>query len=106
MHVFTYSERPGTNAAKLDGKVDNREKRERSRILHELSDKKKRKFYESNIGSKRNVLFESDNSGGFMHGFTGNYLKVKTRYDGKLVNQIIEVELDVLDDKGVFHYKP
>ena len=40
-----------------------------------------------------------------MHGFTGNYLKVKTRYDATLVNQIIEVKLDILDDKGVFHYK-
>jgi threonylcarbamoyladenosine tRNA methylthiotransferase MtaB len=106
MHVFTYSERPGTNAAKLEGKVSSQEKRERSRILHELSDRKKKKFYQSNIGSKRKVLFESDNSGGFMHGFTGNYLKVKTKYDASLINQIVEVELDVLTDDLVFHYKP
>ena len=106
MHVFTYSERPGTMAAKLDGRVSSQDKRERSRILHELSDKKKRKFYGSNIGSVRKVLFESDNSGGYMHGFTGNYLKVKTRYDESMVNKIVEVKLDSLDDDGVFLFKP
>ncbi|MCK4570295.1 MAG: tRNA (N(6)-L-threonylcarbamoyladenosine(37)-C(2))-methylthiotransferase MtaB, partial [Bacteroidales bacterium] len=70
LHVFTYSERPGTKAASLEGKLSNNEKHERSRILHELSDIKKAAFYKQNIGSSRQVLFESDNSNGYMHGFT------------------------------------
>ncbi|MCK5339275.1 MAG: tRNA (N(6)-L-threonylcarbamoyladenosine(37)-C(2))-methylthiotransferase MtaB [Bacteroidales bacterium] len=104
MHVFTYSERPGTMAANMPGKLSNKEKRERSRTLHELSDKKKAAFYRQHIGSIRPVLFESDNSNGYMHGFTGNYLKVKTSFRADLVNKIISVPLNKLDDDGVFHY--
>jgi len=106
MHVFTYSERPGTTAASLEGKVINTEKRERSRKLHELSDQKKKAFYTQHIGSTRPVLFESDNSGGYMHGFSGNYLKVKTKFRQDLVNQIISVKLDRLEADGTFLYSP
>ncbi|NQT76148.1 MAG: tRNA (N(6)-L-threonylcarbamoyladenosine(37)-C(2))-methylthiotransferase MtaB [Bacteroidetes bacterium] len=102
MHVFTYSERPGTKAAGLNGKITNAVKRERSRRLHELSDTKKTAFYKQNIGTKALVLFESDNSDGFMHGFTGNYIKVKTPYKKELVNEIIEVRLERRDGEGVF----
>ena len=102
MHVFTYSERPGTKAAGLNGKITNAVKRERSRMLHDLSDTKKAAFYRKNIGTKAFVLFESDNSGGFMHGFTGNYLKVKTAYKKELVNEIMEVWLERQDEEGVF----
>ncbi|MBE9484776.1 MAG: tRNA (N(6)-L-threonylcarbamoyladenosine(37)-C(2))-methylthiotransferase MtaB [Bacteroidetes bacterium] len=104
MHVFTYSERPGTMAENMPGKLNNTEKRERSRILHELSDKKKKAFYKQHIGSSRPVLFESDNSNGYMHGFTGNYLKVKTKYRKDLVNRIVSVKLDELDEEGIFLY--
>ena len=104
LHVFTYSERPGTKAASLEGKLSNNEKHERSRILHKRSDIKKAAFYKQNIGSTRQVLFESDNSNGYMHGFTGNYLKVKTKYREDLVNEIISVPLDRLDEDGVFLY--
>ena len=67
----------------------------------------KRRKHSTNkhIGSTRNVLFESDNAGGFMHGFTGNYLKVKSRYNESFVNQIVEVKLDTLDKDGVFLHK-
>jgi len=106
MHVFTYSERPGTKAADLEGIITNRMKRERSRRLHELSDKKKKAFYMQNMGSTRNVLFESDNSEGYMHGFTGNYLRVKTKFNKALINQIVAVKLDVLDKDGCFSYNP
>ncbi|MCK5079850.1 MAG: tRNA (N(6)-L-threonylcarbamoyladenosine(37)-C(2))-methylthiotransferase MtaB, partial [Bacteroidales bacterium] len=106
MHVFTYSERPGTMAANMPGKLINKEKRERSRTLHELSDKKKAAFYRQHIGSTRPVLFESDNSNGYMHGFTGNYLKVKTPFRADLVNEIISVPLDKLDEDGIFLYSP
>lgn len=104
MHVFTYSERPGTKAADMTGKVNNKVKRERSRLLHELSDQKKKTFYEQNIGSTRPVLFESDNSNGYMHGFSGNYLKVKTAYREDFVNEIISVKMDILDSDGSFLY--
>lgn len=102
MHVFSYSERPGTKAAGLNGKITNAVKKERSRRLHELSNTKKAAFYEQNIGTKAFVLFESDHSDGFMHGFTGNYLKVKTIYKKELVNKIIEVRLERQDEEGVF----
>ncbi|MCD4724507.1 MAG: tRNA (N(6)-L-threonylcarbamoyladenosine(37)-C(2))-methylthiotransferase MtaB [Bacteroidales bacterium] len=102
MHVFTYSERPGTKATGLNGKITNAVKKERSRRLHELSDTKKAAFYKQNIGTTAFVLFESDNSGGFMHGFTGNYLKVKTPYKKELVNEIIPVQLERQDEEGVF----
>jgi len=106
MHVFTYSERPGTKAASLSGKVINREKRERSRILHKLSEQKKTAFYREHIGSTRLVLFESDNLGGYMHGFTGNYLKVKTLFREKFINKIVSVQLDEPGDDGNFLYTP
>ncbi len=106
MHVFTYSERPGTKAVQLDGKVCSSDKRERSRILHELSDRKKKAFYEGQSGSRRKVLFESDNNQGYMHGFTENYIKVKTKYDPLLVNRIIELKLKQLDDDGCYLYHP
>jgi len=106
MHVFTYSERPGTKAAKLEGKIKNNIKRERSRKLHELSDKKKRKFYKENIGRTVSVLFESDNSGGYMHGFSGNYLKVRTKFDERFINQIISMTLDQIEADGNFSYEP
>lgn len=105
MHVFTYSERPGTKAAKLEGKVTNNEKRERSRRLHELSDKKKSAFYQQNIGSQGSVLFESDNSGGYMHGFTENYLKVKTKFRKELMNEIVTVQLNKLDSDRAFLFE-
>ncbi len=106
LHVFTYSERPGTKAATLEGKLTNKEKRERSRKLHELSDQKKKAFYQEHIGSTRPVLFESDNSDGYMHGFTGNYLKVKTKFREEFINKIVSVQLDKLDDDGNFLYTP
>ena len=106
LHVFTYSERPGTKAASLEGKVPNKIKRERSRILHELSDQKKAIFYKENIGRKVPVLFEADNTGGFMHGFSGNYLKVKTAFRKDMINTIVDVELVHLAEDGTFLYTP
>lgn len=106
MHVFTYSERPGTKAASLDGKVTNSIKRERSRKLHELSDKKENTFYANNIGRTVSVLFESDNASGYMHGFSDNYLKVKTSFNKNFINQIVPVKLNNLVEDGLFLYEP
>ena len=93
LHVFTYSERPGTKALQLDGKVDEREKRRRSQLLHELSEQKKNRFYLQQSGKEAEVLWESDNIKGFMHGFTGNYVKVRTPYNTELINRITRVRI-------------
>jgi threonylcarbamoyladenosine tRNA methylthiotransferase MtaB len=93
LHVFTYSERPGTKALQMEGKVDEREKRRRSQLLHELSETKRKHFYTQQIGKSAEVLWESDNIKGFMHGFTGNYVKVCTLYNASLINKITSVRI-------------
>ena len=93
LHVFSYSERPGTKALLMEGKVDEREKRRRSQLFHELSETKKKYFYSQQIGETAEVLWESDNINGFMHGFTGNYVKVRTPYNASLINQITNVRI-------------
>ena len=98
LHVFTYSERPGTKALLMDGKVDEREKRRRSQRLHQISESKKHEFYSRQIGKSAEVLWESDNIKGFMHGFTGNYVKVRTPFDPLLINQITTVRITTLND--------
>lgn len=102
LHVFTYSERENTSAKKMDKVVPIKKRRERSRVLHLLSDRKKRNFYESNKGTKRKVLFENDNHEGYLHGFTENYIKIKTPYQPKLTNKFCEVNLDHLDKDGIY----
>lgn len=102
LHVFTYSERANTSAPKLGERVPMEKRRERSKMLHILSDKKKRQFYEQNIDSVRTVLFEAEEDGGVMYGFTENYIKVKIPYDETLVNQIVQVKLDEIDRDGIF----
>jgi threonylcarbamoyladenosine tRNA methylthiotransferase MtaB len=98
LHVFSYSERPGTKAQLMEGKVDEREKRRRSQLLHELSESKKLQFYSSQIDKHADVLWESDNINGFMHGFTGNYVKARTHYNSLLINQITRVKIIAVND--------
>jgi len=98
LHVFSYSERPGTKALAMEGKVDEREKRRRSKMLHELSESKKKQFYTQQIGKSAEVLWESDNINGFMHGFTGNYVKVHTPYNPDLINHITTVKITTVND--------
>jgi threonylcarbamoyladenosine tRNA methylthiotransferase MtaB len=93
LHVFTYSERANTLANKMEGKVPLNQRAERSKMLHILSDKKRRYFYEQYLGTIRPVLWEIENNGKWMHGFTDNYIKVEKPYDPLYVNQIEEVEL-------------
>ncbi|MDA9881523.1 tRNA (N(6)-L-threonylcarbamoyladenosine(37)-C(2))-methylthiotransferase MtaB [Crocinitomicaceae bacterium] len=101
LHVFTYSERANTTAIKLGDPVPMNVRKERSKQLQILSDKKKRAFYESNIGKIGTVLFENEENGGVMHGFTENYVKVKTNYDAKLANTFQNVQLTEIDRDGV-----
>jgi threonylcarbamoyladenosine tRNA methylthiotransferase MtaB len=93
LHVFTYSEREQTEAATMKGKVTGSTRFDRNKMLHILSDKKRRAFYQSQIGSTAQVLFEDDQKNGFMHGFTKNYVKVKAKYDPVMVNELKNVKL-------------
>lgn len=101
LHVFTYSERANTSAMKLGEAVPMNVRRERSKMLHILSDKKKRAFYESQVGTTRHVLIESDEENGMMFGFTENYVKVKLPFDETLINTFQTVELTEIDRDGV-----
>jgi threonylcarbamoyladenosine tRNA methylthiotransferase MtaB len=101
LHVFTYSERANTGAVKLGERVPMEKRKERSKILHQLSDKKKRHFYDQQLGSKRSVLWEAEEEQGIMFGFTENYIKVKTAYDENLVNSFQEVVLKEVDRDGI-----
>lgn len=101
LHVFTYSERDNTRAAEMSGSVSMKERSERSKMLHILSDKKRRVFYEENIGQETNVLFENDIEDGAMHGFTQNYIRVAAKYDPLLINEIKKVRLTSINDKGL-----
>ena len=101
LHVFTYSERANTEAATMKDIVDKNVRHQRSKMLRILSAKKKRAFYENNIGTIRTVLFENDNKDGFIQGFTENYVKVKVDYDPGLRNQSIKVKLNDFADDGI-----
>ncbi|GAA0887016.1 tRNA (N(6)-L-threonylcarbamoyladenosine(37)-C(2))-methylthiotransferase MtaB [Sphingobacterium siyangense subsp. cladoniae] len=98
LHVFTYSERENTIAAQMDGAVPGAQRSDRSKMLHILSEKKRRAFYESQLGETGDVLFEADEKDGYMHGFSKNYVKVRTLYDPLLVNEVVPVKfMDVTD---------
>jgi len=100
LHVFTYSERANTQAAEMSHVIDKGVRHQRSKMLRILSAKKKRAFYEKNIGSNRTVLFEHENKMGYIQGFTENYVKVKVPYDPGFRNQILKVKLNDIDDDG------
>lgn len=100
LHVFTYSERDNTDAIHLKEVVPVAIRKKRNKMLRILSAKKLRHFYEQHLGEIRTVLFEGDNKEGFMHGFTDNYVKVKTPYNPDLINQLKQVDLKELDADG------
>lgn len=101
LHVFTYSERANTPAAEMKNPVPQSKRAERSRMLHILSEKKRRRFYEENLGKSAHVLFENDIEDGMMHGFTENYVRVAAKYDPVLVNEIVPVCLTNINDRGL-----
>jgi threonylcarbamoyladenosine tRNA methylthiotransferase MtaB len=105
LHVFTYSERDNTEAAKMDGVVPKNIRSKRSKMLRGLSVKKRRAFYESQLKTKRTVLFESENKEGYIHGFTENYIKVKTPWNPNLVNTLHQVELTEIDNDGLVRFE-
>lgn len=102
LHVFTYSERENTLAIEMEGSVPGSHRAERNKMLTILSEKKRRYFYEQQLGKDAVVLFEADSKEGYMHGFTRNYVKVKAKYDPLLVNDLKAIRLvDIADDGDV-----
>ncbi|GAK77722.1 MULTISPECIES: tRNA (N(6)-L-threonylcarbamoyladenosine(37)-C(2))-methylthiotransferase MtaB [Flavobacteriaceae] len=101
LHVFTYSERDNTEAATMEGVVPKKVRAKRSKMLRGLSVKKRRAFYESQLGKTKTVLWEAENKEGFIQGFTENYVKVKTYWNPELVNELQTVTLDVIDEDGL-----
>ncbi|MCQ0111252.1 threonylcarbamoyladenosine tRNA methylthiotransferase MtaB [Zhouia amylolytica] len=104
LHVFTYSERDNTEAASMEGSVDKKVRSKRSKMLRGLSAKKRRAFYESQLGTTRTVLFEGENKEGYIYGFTENYVKVKAPWNPELVNTLHEVKLKKIDDDGMVRF--
>ena len=100
LHVFTYSERPNTPAASMDGAVPVGERRRRNKMLRILSEKKRRAFYEEHIGTNRPVLFESTGEEGVLTGFSDNYIKVNLSRCDSLVNKIRSVQLKTINPKS------
>ena len=93
LHVFTYSERPGTKALEIEYAVPMHIRRQRSERLHQLSEQKTLAFYENHIGDTAKVLWESAKKGEWMHGFTENYIRVSALYDKAKINTIETVVL-------------
>ncbi len=105
LHVFTYSERDNTAAANMSGVVPANVRAKRSKMLRGLSVKKRRVFYESQIGATRTVLLETENKEGYMHGFTENYVKIKMPWNPELANTLQTVHLDYIDEQGTIRAK-
>lgn len=101
LHVFTYSERDNTLAAEMDGAVPKKVREKRSRMLRGLSVKKRRAFYEGQLGEIRTVLFEAENKEGYIHGFTENYVKVRAPWNPELINTLQEVRLTEIAEDGM-----
>ncbi|MEN9961386.1 MAG: tRNA ((6)-L-threonylcarbamoyladenosine(37)-C(2))-methylthiotransferase [Bacteroidota bacterium] len=100
LHVFPYSERPNTYAVDIKPKVDGMQKAERSKMLHILSDKKRRAFYESQAGLKGQVLFEESATPGTMEGFSENYVRVVVPFDPLQINTVQQVRYKNLNETG------
>ncbi|GER59162.1 tRNA (N(6)-L-threonylcarbamoyladenosine(37)-C(2))-methylthiotransferase MtaB [Patiriisocius marinus] len=105
LHVFTYSERENTEAASMEGVVPKKTRAKRSKMLRGLSAKKRRAYYESQLGNSLTVLFEGENKEGYIHGFTENYVKVKTPWNPELVNTLHNIILTKIDDDGMVRFE-
>lgn len=104
LHVFMYSERDNTPAAEMEEVVPKKVRNKRSKMLRGLSVKKRRAFYESQIGTTHTVLFEGENKHGYIHGFTENYVKVKAPWNPELVNTLQEITLTKIDEDGLVRF--
>tara|TARA_B100000575_G_C23141332_1_gene664285 strand:+ start:1704 stop:2999 length:1296 start_codon:yes stop_codon:yes gene_type:complete len=100
LHVFSFSERENTPAKQMNNKVPIEIKKYRSKVLRNLSEKKKRFFYQKNIGKIKKVLFENDVVDGHIFGYTENYIKVKYQYDSELINKVKKIKLIKIDNEN------
>ena len=100
LHVFTYSERANTPAIEMAGSVPMQERRQRNEILRNLSEKKKRAFYQEHLDTERMVLFEKSKTPGMLTGFTDNYLKVSIDESAAAVNEMSLVSLNSIGQDG------
>ncbi|MDR5590050.1 tRNA (N(6)-L-threonylcarbamoyladenosine(37)-C(2))-methylthiotransferase MtaB [Christiangramia sp. SM2212] len=105
LHVFTYSERDNTPAADMEGVVPLKIRKKRSKMLRGLSAKKRRAFYESQIGNTVTVLFEGENKEGYIHGFTENYVKVKAPWNPNKVNTLQRIKLTEIGEDGLVRFE-
>ena len=105
LHVFTYSERDHTPAAEMKGVVPIKVRKKRSKMLRGLSAKKRRAFYESQLGNTGTVLFEGENKEGYIHGFTENYVKVKAPWNPNKVNTLQKIRLTEIDEDGLVRFE-
>ena len=97
LHVFSYSERSNTKSVLIDNKVSKNLKNKRSKLLRELSNSKKLKFYKKNIKNYHNVLFENENKNGYIYGYTENYIRVKSLWSNSKKNKILNCYLECID---------
>lgn len=100
LHIFTYSERENTEAVEMDGVVPVAERKKRNKMLRILSEKKKMAFYETQLGKNLPILWEHENKGGKMYGFTENYVRVQKPFDANSINQIEILKLNKIEVDG------
>jgi len=100
LHVFSYSERDNTVANKLPYVVPKQVRSKRSKLLRSLSVKMRRNFYSKQVGTNKNILFESENKKGFIYGFSENYVRVKTPWRKNLVDNIVKYNLKEISNDG------
>jgi len=105
LHVFTYSERPNTEADAMPGVVPIKERKRRNKMLRILSTKMQRAFYESQLGNTLEVLFEGENKEGYITGFTQNYVRVKTFWNPELINTTQTILLKSIDEDGFVRFE-
>jgi len=101
LHVFTYSERPNTLAAEMDDVVPHKVRKKRNKMLRGLSAKKRRAFYESQLGNTLTVLFEHKKKNGYIEGYTENYVRVKMPWDERYVNTLHKIKLTEIAEDGL-----
>ena len=106
LHVFTYSERPNTDAINIGNCISISERKERNKMLRILSTKKQRNFYQQFIGSRRQVLLEAENKNGFISGFTDNYIKVQMPFSIDFINSLQDVYLQNISETGLMNATP
>ena len=100
LHAFTYSERSGTKALNIPGKVEVEERKNRTQKYINLSEKMLRAFYEKNLGTTQTVLFEAQKNGEIMSGFTENYIRIETAFNKNMINKLKQVKLKSILPNG------